>query len=125
MEKLRILIVDDISSMRLLMKQYLRSNEHVVVVGEAGDGEEALRKVQETQPDVVILDMSMPGISGVAVTRKMKSLFPSIRVFLCSAYELKEFEKLNIDSPADGFIQKSRMKPELLAMISKELEQKS
>jgi CheY-like chemotaxis protein len=62
MEKLRILIVDDISSMRMLMKQYLRSNEHVVVVGEAGDGEEALRKVQESQPDVVILDMSMPGI---------------------------------------------------------------
>ena len=125
MDKLRILIVDDIASMRLLMKQYLRSNERVVVVGEASDGEEALRKAQESQPDVVILDMSMPGISGVEVTRKMKTLFPSIHVYLCSAYELKEFEKLNIDSPADGFIQKSRMKPELLEMINKELEQKS
>lgn len=125
MMKLRILIVDDMPSMRLLMKQYLRGNEAVVVVGEASNGEEALMKTQESQPDVIILDMSMPGLSGVEVARRIKSLSPNIYVYLCSAYELKEFRELKIDSPADGFIQKSRMKPELLAMISKELEKKS
>ncbi|RPI05847.1 MAG: response regulator [Ignavibacteriae bacterium] len=124
MAKLRILIVDDIPSMRLLMKQYLRSHDEVVVVGEASTGEEALKKAQESQPDVIILDMSMPGLSGVEAARKIKSQFPNIYVYLCSAYELKEFRELNIDSPADGFIQKSSMKPELLAMIRKELERK-
>ena len=69
--KLRILIVDDIASMRLLIKQYLRMNDEVLVVGEASNGEEALIKVQEMQPDVVIMDMSLPGGSGVEVARKL------------------------------------------------------
>jgi two-component system response regulator DegU len=125
MTKLRILIVDDMPSMRILMKQYLRGHNAVVVVGEASNGEEALTKAQETQPDVVILDMSMPGLSGVEVARRIKSLSPHIYVYLCSAYELKEFRELNLDSPADGYIQKSSMKPELLTMIRKELERKN
>jgi len=125
MMKLRILIVDDMPSMRLLMKQYLRGHDAVIVVGEASNGEEALTKVQESQPDVVILDMSMPGLSGVEVARRIKSLSPHIYVYLCSAYELKEFRELNLDSPADGYIQKSSMKPELQAMIRKELERKN
>ena len=123
--KLRILVVDDMPSMRLLMKQYLRGHDAVIVVGEASNGEEALTKVQESQPDVVILDMSMPGLSGVEVARRIKSLSPHIYVYLCSAYELKEFRELNLDSPADGYIQKSSMKPELQAMIRKELERKN
>ena len=125
MTKLRILIVDDIASMRLLIKQYLRMNDAFMVVGEASNGEEALIKVQESQPDVVIMDMSLPGGSGVEVARKIKLMFPNIYVYLCSAYELNEFRELNLDSPADGFIQKSSMKPELQAMIRKELERKN
>ena len=125
MTKLRILIVDDIATMRLLIKQYLGMNDAVMVVGEASNGEEALSKVQDSQPDVVIMDMSLPGGSGVEVARKIKSLFPNIYIYLCSAYELNEFRELNLDSPADGFIQKSSMKPELLAMIRKELERKN
>jgi DNA-binding NarL/FixJ family response regulator len=96
-----------------------------MVVGEASNGEEALIKVQESQPDVVIMDMSLPGGSGVEVARKIKLMFPNIYVYLCSAYELNEFRELNLDSPADGFIQKSSMKPELQAMIRKELERKN
>jgi DNA-binding NarL/FixJ family response regulator len=125
MMKLRILIVDDMAPMRLLIKHYLRMNEAVIVVGEANDDEEAFRKAQESQPDVVILDMSLPGESGVEVTRKIKSLLPNIYIYLCSAYELNEYRELNLDSPADGFIQKSTMKPELQAMIRKELERKN
>jgi DNA-binding NarL/FixJ family response regulator len=100
-------------------------NDAVLVVGEASNGEEALTKVQESQPDVVIMDMSLPGGSGVEVARKIKSMFPNIYVYLCSAYELNEFRELNLDSPADGFIQKSSMKPELQAMIKKESERKN
>ena len=125
MIKLRILIVDDMAPMRLLIKQYLRRNEAVIVVGEASNGEEALKKVQECKPDVVILDMSLPGGSGVEVAKNIKSFLPSIYIYLCSAYELSEFKDLNLDSPADGFIQKSSIKPELQAVIKKELERKN
>ena len=124
MMKLRILIVDDMAAMRILIKHYLRKNDSVLVVGEAANGEDALKKAQEFQPDVIILDMSMPGVSGVEVSRKIKSLLPKISVYLCSAYELNEFNELNIGMPADGFIQKSSMKPELEAMIVKELKRK-
>ena len=123
--KLRILIVDDMAPMRLLIKQYLRMNEAVMVVGEASDGEEALRMAQESQPDVVILDVSLPGESGVEVARKIKSFLSNTYVYLCSAYQLNEYRELKLDSPADGFIQKSSMKPELQAMIRKELERKN
>jgi CheY-like chemotaxis protein len=123
--KLRILIVDDIPSMRLLMKQYLRMNEAVIVVGEASDGAEALSKAQESQPDVVILDVSLPGISGVEVARKIKSFLQNTYIYLCSAYQLNEYKELNLDLSADGFIEKSNMKPELQAMIQKELKRKN
>jgi two-component system, NarL family, invasion response regulator UvrY len=122
MKKLRVLIVDDMSAMRLLMKHYLHKNDAVTVVAEANNGEIALKKVQEHQPDVVILDMSMPGAGGVVISRKIKSLHPNTAVYLCSAYELNEFKDLNIGMPADGFIQKSSLKRELETIIKKELE---
>ena len=124
MTKLRVLIVDDMAAMRTLIKHFLRLHDSVQVVGEASNGEDAIKKAQEMQPDVIVLDMSMPGASGVEVSRKIKSLLPNIAVYLCSAYELNEFNELNIGMPADGFIQKSSMKPELEAMIVKELKRK-
>jgi len=125
LEKLKVLIVDDMTSMRLLIKHYLSRNDAVTVVGEASEGEDALRKVTEYLPDVVILDISLPGVSGVDVARGIKSLSKNINVYLCSAYELNEYRELKIDSPADGFIQKSSMKQELEAMIRKEIERKN
>ncbi len=125
MMKLRILIVDDMPSMRLLMKQYLRMNEAVIVVGEASNSAEAVSKAQEFQPDVVILDVNLPEVSGVEVARKIKSFLPKTYVYLCSAYQLSEYKDLNLNMPADGFIEKSSMKPELQAMIQKELERKN
>jgi DNA-binding NarL/FixJ family response regulator len=125
MIKLRILIIDDTASMRLLVKHYLRRNESVIVVGEASDGVEGLKKVQEYKPDVVILDVSLPGESGIEISRKIKSLLPGSFVYLCSAYDLSEYRELKHDSLVDGFIQKSSMKPELDAMIRKELERKN
>ena len=124
MTQLRLLLVDDMAAMRLLMKCYLRGNNNVTVVGEASNGEEAILKAQEVRPDVVILDMSMPGSGGVEVSKRLKSLFPHTSVYLCSAYELHEFKDLNLGMPADGFIQKSSMKTELLAMIQMELTKK-
>lgn len=109
MMKLRILIVDDMPSMRLLMKQYLRMNEAVIVVGEASNSAEAVSKAQEFQPDVVILDVNLPEVSGVEVARKIKSFLPKTYVYLCSAYQLSEYKDLNLNMPADGFIEKSSM----------------
>lgn len=124
-QKLRILVVDDMASMRLLVTEYLRRVDDVVVVGEASTGEEALTQVKDHSPDIVLMDISLSGMSGVEVTRKIKSGFPSIRVFLFSAYEVEEYRDLKINSPADGFIQKARLKTELQQMILNELHRKN
>jgi len=123
--KLKILIVDDMDSMRMLVVQYLRRNESVVVVGEACNAEEALTKAEELSPDIVLMDISLAGVSGVEVTRQIKAILPGVRVYLFSAYEVNEFRELVMNSPADGFIQKSSIKPELIAMINNELERRN
>jgi DNA-binding NarL/FixJ family response regulator len=122
--KLKILIVDDMASMRMLVTEYLRRNAQVVVVGEAGTGDEAISKVKEFSPDIVLMDISLAGVSGVEVTRKIKSNFPCVRVYLFSAYDVDDYRNLKLNSPAEGFIQKSRLKLELQQMIDTELERK-
>jgi DNA-binding NarL/FixJ family response regulator len=122
--KLRILIVDDIDMMRVLVTQYLSKNDDVVIVGEACDGEEAVKKSKECSPDVIIMDISLPDIDGVALSRRIKAILPTVRIYLCSAYPVEEYRALEINSSADGFIQKSSLKLELLAMINKEVNRR-
>jgi DNA-binding NarL/FixJ family response regulator len=124
-QKLKVLVVDDMASMRMLVTEYLRRTANVAVVGESGTGDEALIQVAELTPDIVLMDISLSGMSGVEVTRKIKSKYPGVRVYLFSAYEVDEYRDLKINSPADGFIQKSRLKTELQQMIQSELERKN
>jgi len=120
---LKILIVDDADSMRALVTEYLRRNPDIAI-GEAGDSDEALSQVKEFSPDVVLMDISLGRISGVDVTRQIKSSFPNIRVYLFSAYNKDDYRNLKSESLCDGFIQKTCMKSELQQMIQTELELK-
>jgi DNA-binding NarL/FixJ family response regulator len=119
--KLKILIVDDMPSMRLLVTQYLKRHADVIVAGEASNATEAIAKTLELVPDIILMDISLAGVSGVEVTKQIKAFMPHVRVHLFSAYELDEFRDLVLNSPADGFIQKSNIKAELMAMIEKEI----
>ncbi len=121
--QLKILIVDDMVSMRMLVTEYLRRIANIVV-SEAGNGDEAISQVKEFSPDIVLMDISLAGMSGLEVTRKIKSDFPNVRIYLFSAYDVGEYRDLKYDSPCDGFIQKSRLKTELQQMIQTELERK-
>jgi DNA-binding NarL/FixJ family response regulator len=118
--QLKILIVDDMASMRLLVTEYLRRIPNIVI-REASNGDEAISQVKEFSPDIVLMDISLAGMSGLEVTRKIKSGFPNIRIYLFSAYDVGEYRDLNYNSLSDGFIQKSRLKMELQQMIQTEL----
>jgi DNA-binding NarL/FixJ family response regulator len=72
MSKIKIVIADDHAVVREGTRVLLEKEEDMEVVGEAGDGEEAIRVIEEKQPDVAILDISMPKLSGVEVTRRIK-----------------------------------------------------
>lgn len=117
---LKILIVDDTDTWRMLVGQYLRNVPGVQLVGEAENGAQAVEKSRTLQPDVVLLDISLPDGKGVDIARRIKEESPNIHVYLYSAYEVGEIRELSISSPADGFIQKSALKTELLGVIEKE-----
>ncbi len=120
MPLLKIMIVDDTDTWRMLVGQYLRNVPGVELVGEAESGAQALEKCVTLQPDVVLLDISLPDGKGVDIARRIKEQSPQIRVYLYSAYEVGEIRELSVNSPADGFVQKSALKSELMDMINKE-----
>jgi DNA-binding NarL/FixJ family response regulator len=122
--KLRILIVDDLEYMRKLVWQFLSKNEDVTVVGEASSGDEAIQKTQQYHPDVILLDMNIPNISGIEVAKKIRLVEPAVRIYFFSAYDIEDFKNLVHDYIADGFIQKSSLKDELQQMVQVELERK-
>lgn len=117
---MKVLIVDDTDTWRMLVGQYLRNVPGVLLVGEAENGAQALEKCRTLQPDVVLLDISLPDAKGVDIARLIKQESAHIHVYLYSAYEVGEIRELSLTTPADGFIQKSSLKTELLSVIEKE-----
>ena len=122
MTNVRVLIVDDTDTWRMLVAQYLRHLAGIELVGQGESGAEALQKCRELRPDVVLLDISLPDGKGVDIARQIKEFDKTIKVYLYSAYEVGEIRELAIDSPADGFIQKSSLKSELLEVLMREVD---
>ncbi len=85
-EKIRVLLVDDHALVRAGLKALLEMHDDIEVVGEAADGEEALRQVREKRPDVVLLDVMMPGLSALSVLRQLRKTHPEVRVLILSQY---------------------------------------
>ena len=84
---MRVLVVDDDSDMRLVVRLYLTmSDESLEVVGEAGDGRAAIDQWAELEPDLIVLDVSMPGLSGIEVARQILAEDPTQPIILFSAY---------------------------------------
>ncbi len=86
MDKIRVLLTDDHAVVRLGLKAYFSTLEDIIVVGEAADGFEALEKVQELKPDVVLIDLLMPGMDGVEATRRIKAESPNTQVIVLTSY---------------------------------------
>src|SRR4030066_412769 len=91
MRKTRILIVDDHDVVRSGLRALLRSSSSFAIVGEAADGEEAVRRVDELLPDVVMMDISMPKLDGIGATRFIKQQHPDVRVIIPTVYEDEEY----------------------------------
>ncbi|HRV96354.1 MAG TPA: response regulator transcription factor [Anaerolineae bacterium] len=109
MTKIQVVLVDDHPLAREGLRNLLDKAIDIAVVGEADDGVEALRLVETLKPDVLVLDMEMPGLSGVEVAQRLKSANTSVRVLALSAHNDKEYIMGLLANGAAGYLVKEEM----------------
>ena len=116
-EKIRILLADDHAVLREGMRNLLAKEPDLEVVGEAGDGEEAVRLAEALRPDVALMDIVMPGVGGIEATRRIKVVSPSTAVLVLTAYEDDRYVFGLLEAGAAGFLLKSSRIAELVGAI--------
>jgi two-component system, NarL family, response regulator NreC len=114
---IRILIVDDHGVLRAGLKALLSAEPDFEVVQDASNGTDALRLAADLNPDVVLLDMSMPGPNGIEVTRQLKKTLPEIRILILTVHEDEVMLQEAIQAGASGYILKRAVESELIDAI--------
>lgn len=117
MDKIRVLLADDHTLVRSGIATLLQSSKDIQIVGEAVDGEEAVRRTGELRPDVVVIDLSMPKLSGIEATKILKRKYPETNVLVLTMHENEEYVFQILKSGASGYVLKSAGKDELTAAI--------
>jgi DNA-binding NarL/FixJ family response regulator len=112
---IRVLLVDDQTLVRSGFRALLERTEEIEVIGEAADGAEAFERVQAERPDVVLMDIRMPGVDGLEATRRITSdeRFANVRVIMLTTFELDEYVFEALHAGASGFLLKD-VEPEAL-----------
>ena len=115
--RIKILLVDDHPIVRKGISSCLARQEHLVIVGEAADGLEAVTKARELLPDIVLMDIDMPNMSGLAVTEALHKELPQIKVLILSMYRSAEYLLGILQSGARGYVLKEASPEELVKAI--------
>ena len=114
---IRVLLVDDQELVRYGFRLVLDAEPALTVVGEAGDGELAVQLAVSLRPDVVLMDVRMPGIGGIEATRRITSLLPDTRVLVLTTFDLDEYAFGGLQAGASGFLLKDTRPADLVAAI--------
>lgn len=113
MNPIRVVLADDHPVVRSGIRTVLDRSPDITIVGETGNGDEVLRLIAETAPDVLILDMNMPGLEGVDIARKLRAEQAQVRILVLSAYEDKQYILRVLELGAAGYLTKDEA-PELV-----------
>jgi DNA-binding NarL/FixJ family response regulator len=114
---IRVLLVDDEPLLRMAFTMMLEAQADMAAVGEAGDGATAIRQARELKPDVVLMDVRMPGTDGIEATRSIVADCPETRVLILTTFDLDEYAFAGLKAGASGFLLKNALPEELLAAI--------
>jgi DNA-binding NarL/FixJ family response regulator len=115
--KIRILLVDDHAMVRQDTRELLERQDDLEVIGEAGDGAEAIDLAGQLMPDVILMDVRMPGMSGIEATRRIKVQQPEIAILALSAYDDAQYLAAAREAGAAGYLLKNARGSELVAAI--------
>jgi DNA-binding NarL/FixJ family response regulator len=116
-KKIRVLVADDHPALRDGFCRLLEDEEDFVVVGKAGTCEQTVALATELKPDVAIIDVSMPGCTGIEATKRIKQILPNVMVLMVSAYDYESFILESLHAGASGYLLKSTPFQELASAI--------
>jgi DNA-binding NarL/FixJ family response regulator len=112
-----VLLADDQPLLRRGFRMIIEAEENLIVTGEAGDGEEAVRSARQRPPDVVLMDIRMPGTDGIEATRRITAGNPAVRVLVLTTFDLDEYAFGALRAGASGFLLKDVRPAELVSAI--------
>jgi two-component system, NarL family, nitrate/nitrite response regulator NarL len=115
--RIRLLLADDHPVVRKGIASFLASHQHLVIVGEAGDGQEALQKARELLPDLLLMDVEMPRMDGLAVTEVLRKELPQVKVLVFSMHRNTEYVLRIIQSGARGYVLKDASPDSIIQAI--------
>ena len=117
MQKIKILVVDDHAILRDGIRALLGLHDDVEIIGEASEGKEAVEKALELEPDVVVMDIAIPGMDGLEATRRIKKKNSKVQILVLTQHDNKEYVLSSIKAGAAGYVPKRAMGSELVSAI--------
>jgi two-component system response regulator NreC len=117
MSKITVLLAEDHTIVRQGLRSLLDNEPEIEVVGEAADGQEAIRKTEQLRPEVVVMDITMPVLNGLEATRQIKKLFPAVKVVVLTVHSTEEHIFQILRAGASGYVVKQGAVPELIQAI--------
>ena len=118
MDKTRVLLAEDHTIVRKGLRSLLDKETGIKVVGEAEDGREAIVKAEELHPDVVVMDIAMPGLNGLEATRQIKKRFPDMKILILTMHTNEEYVLQTLNAGASGYLVKKAAPAELISAIN-------
>ena len=115
--RITVLLVDDHHLVRRGFRRMLEDEDDIVVVGEAGYGQEAIEKARELAPDVIVMDFALPGMNGAAAARQILKSAPRIGILMLSMHSEPNYVRTCMDAGARGYLLKNAVALELIAAV--------
>ena len=116
-DQIRLLLADDHAVVRSGLRMLLQAQPDMIIVGEAETGQEAIHRVAELSPDVVLMDIEMPGMNGIEATRRIKANAPAAAVLALTMYEDDQYFFEMLRAGASGYVPKRAAPDELVSAI--------
>jgi NarL family two-component system response regulator LiaR len=117
MNKIKVMLAEDHVVVREGTRELIQHEDDMEVVGEAGDGEEAVALAPRTKPDVIIMDVNMPKLNGIEATKQIKAIMPSVAVLVLTAYDNDQYVTALLEAGAAGYLLKDIKGRELIDAV--------